>query len=225
MPRPIPSEEVCHRCGEKAERRERDTIGIWTGKYVCMSHYKSDYYMDIVKNDPNSQDNIIKALAGSRTGDLDLNSNTGKGKKFEKLSSIYFGVDNLNVKNDNYCWPIDHSRHPILGTLQTQGRFFYTYIGTYGGWLFDDLDREWSKKFGHMILWCASKNGKRIERGYIIPKNEIYDPETDLGRRSITIVKNPSKGVQWHEQYRIKDPEELKKINDIWQKIVNGQEK
>ncbi len=64
-----------------------------------------------------------------------------------------------------------------------------------------------------MICICKSTDGKRIERIYRFPKNEINN------RRGITIVKNPSRSV-WYEKFRIKDEEEIRKSNDILQRIL-----
>lgn len=65
-----------------------------------------------------------------------------------------------------------------------------------------------------MICYCADKNGENIERIYIFPWKEVY-------ATTITIVKNPSRGVQWYEQYRI-DEETCKKVNEIYQKIIKN---
>lgn len=208
------SDEKCYKCGLKALYIERDFGKIETGKYLCKKHYYENYDRNVRKFNPDSNHNIVKALTGSRTGFLNPKSNTGKAIKFQKLTCRFFGVKDLNLENDNYCSPIDHSRHTTLGILQTQGRFLQTYIGHQGGWNFSCLEKEWAKEFDHIMLWCADKNG--IERGYIIPKNEI------ISRKSISIVRNPSRGIQWYEQYRITDEKILKEVNGIWQKI-NGE--
>lgn len=64
-----------------------------------------------------------------------------------------------------------------------------------------------------MICYCADKNGVNIERIYIFPKEEI------VKRTGTKITKNPSRGEQWYEKYRVKDEEEIKKVNGIWKKI------
>ena len=45
-------------------------------------------------------------------------------------------------------------------------------------------------------MYCASKDRKDIERIYIFPMEEISK------RKTITIVKNPSKGKLWYEKYK-----------------------
>lgn len=196
-------------------RHDIDKEGKNIEEWVCYIHYKRNHN----RYSPNSTNNIIRSLAGSRTGNLSPTSNRRKGNRFEKLSEIYYGVDNLNIKNDNYNSPIDHSRHPILGIIQTMGRYFNKGAGAKGGWPFTDLARERDKKFDNLILWCANEDGNIIERGYIIPKKEINN------RTTIKILKEPKdrhgNSVPLYEKYMLKDKEEMKKINDIWKEILD----
>lgn len=213
----IPLGEVCYICGNRAESRERDSEGIDTRRYICKEHYFKNYnryrYADDMK-DSNSFVFFQKATRKVRMGNLDPNSNLGVGNNFEKLSEIYFDIDNLNVINNNYRFPIDHSKHSILGIMQTKGAFFSIDVGAKGGWQIGYRTTEYKKQYDKMICWCASKDGKTIERGYIIPKNEIDK------RRSIGIVKDPRTWPVWYEQYRITNEKELKKINEIWKQIL-----
>ncbi len=206
--------------------REKDKYGNITGNWICKLHYKRDYEL----YDPNSYVNTIKSMRDRRTGNLDPNSNQAKGDKFEKLSGIYFGIDSLNIKYNNYETSIDHSPIPndtfiniggksvdLSGNIpQTRGRYYNKTYGAYPS--FGNFEREWHKKFDIIICWCASTDGKTIERGYIILKKEIYDSNTKTGKMNITIVKNPSKGGKY-EQYRITDDKELININEIWNQI------
>ena len=81
------------------------------------------------------------------------------GDDCEELTCRIFEVDNLNKKNDNYKSPIDHSKHPILGILQTKGAHLSRYIGVKGGWQFVYGIIEYGKRYDNMILWCASEDG------------------------------------------------------------------
>lgn len=70
-----------------------------------------------------------------------------------------------------------------------------------------------------MICYCASEDGTLIERLYIFPKAEIERV------KSISIIKSPigrwnNLIIPWYEKYRIADDGELKKVNDIWKKIL-----
>lgn len=75
-----------------------------------------------------------------------------------------------------------------------------------------NLKKEHKKNFDVLICYCASKDGKIIERIYIFPKEEI------VKRSSIAIYKNPSKG-SWYEKYRVKDENTLKRVNELFKKI------
>ncbi len=198
---------TCDRCGINFDIatgnpcREYDEKGNRTGKRLCHNCYE--------KFDPNSQKNIIKSLRNRRTRSLNPNSSQAKGDLFEELTCQWIGVKNLNKESDNYKSPIDHSHDSELGIIQTKGRF-YDSINRY--WTFSCLERDWDKEFDNMICYCASKNGKIIEKIYIFPISEI------IGRTSIGIYKNSSRG-EWYEKYRVTDEEEIKKVNNIWKKI------
>lgn len=221
---PIPEKAVCHICGKKARRRERRGANRdWTGKYLCIEHYGRDYQ----KNDPNSNNNIKKSLADHRTGNLSYDNHI-IGDNGEKLTSILFDVKRLSVEYDIYSLPLDHTPIPrevsvlvgekledLSGKIaQTMCATFKRYIGARGGWPFTSLEREWDKEFDIEILWCIRKDRLNVDRGYIIPKMEVGQG------KSITIVKDPSRGYQWYDPYRITDKELLKKANDIWKKIL-----
>lgn len=205
-------------CGEKFDKvkalRERDKDGNETGRWICNKCYMKDYdkKRDIKK------EYRERYLSDRRTGNQNPNSTQAIGDLFERLTEIKKNVVNLNKKLDCYNTPIDHSADSEGRIPQTQGRL---YNSKYGCWLgFGPLEREWNKKFDYMIYYCASEDGKIIERIYEIPKFET------TGRTCISIYKNPmnTRGtgpiIPWYEKYRVKDEEEIKKINDIWKKII-----
>lgn len=207
----IPSGEICCRCGDKAELRERDSKGVDTGRYVCKYHYWVDY-----RRRPDSTHNIIKSIRNNRTGNVDSNSTSGKGDNSQELACKLYGWEDLNKKYDNYGSPVD-CYDPKTGLYhQVQGRY---YDSEYRRWPFGHFEREWKKEFEDIVCFCFSEDGERIERIYRIPfKNEIKKK-----RKSISIYKNHmrnSKTLYWYEKYRIDDEEELNNANDIWQKIL-----
>ncbi len=113
--------------------------------------------------------------------------------------------------------PIDHSPDPELGIIQTKGRL---YDLRRGAWRFGYFEREWDKTFDHEICYCTNEDGTLIERIYIFPKEEI------IKGKSIDIIKNPTDAwgnsiTPWYEEYRIKDGEVIKKVNEIWKKIID----
>lgn len=78
---------------------------------------------------------------------------------------------------------------------------------------------EINKKYEIMILWCInedglSEDGLRVGRGYILPKEKIVE------QTGISVIKIPSRGIQWYEQYRIRDEKIIKKANEIWKEIL-----
>jgi len=209
---------TCYRCGISFKKapghpeREYDKEGNWTGKWNCGKCRQRHGF--------NSQNNIIKSLAKHRIGNIDPNSNCAKGDNFEELTCRWRSmvssvpVENLNKKLDCYNTPIDHSRDSELGIIQTKGCL---YNPTYRWWAqnFENLHDAIANgfEFDVLILYCISKDGKIIERIYILPSLEIIE------RSSITIVKNLHHGG-WHEQYRITDEETINKVNDIWKEII-----
>lgn len=98
-----------------------------------------------------------------------------------------------------------------LGILQTKGRF---YNSKYKRWPFGDLEGEWNKKFDNMICYCANEDGTLIERVYIFQKEEI------IGRQHIIIYNNESS--HWYDKYLVTDLEHLKKVNEIWNSIIEN---
>jgi len=207
---------TCDRCRDKDiktelhpgnARRELNKEGDWTGRWLCPK-CKADYYNNL----PDSSNNIKKSLRYHRTENLDKNSGHAKGDDFEELTHRWKGVKILGKENDCYNGPLDHSIDSEGKRPQTKGRW-YDSRNRY--WHFGSIEREWEKEFDYEICYCASRDGKIIERIYIIPKKEIKDK-----RKSISIYKNPSRCEPWYEQYRITDEETIKKVNDIWKKII-----
>jgi hypothetical protein len=216
---------TCYRCGINFEkikelgdhhRREYNKEGNWTGKWVCNRCYG--------KYDPNSTNNILKSVANCRTGNLDPNSTAAKGDNFQELTCRWrstvstIPVEDLNKKLDNHKTPIDHTIDSELGIIQTKGRSYDSY-NRY--WITSGLNRDWKKEFDYLIFYCTSEDGNIIDRIYIIPSWEIIEI------KGFAIVKNPTIGwnsipfIPWYEKYRVKDEETIKKVNEIWQKILD----
>lgn len=200
----------CNICGEKLVSgdayREIDKDGKEAERWLCRKCW--------TKSDMKER---YGSIANFRTGNLDPNCSTARGDDFEELTSIWKGVKILSKENDKCCGPLDHSTDSEGKIPQTKGRWYDSYNRVWG---FGNLDREWEKDFDYEICYCASKDGKDIERMYEFPfKEEIKDR-----RRSITVYKHSltdgrGKRLAWYEKYRIKDEEKLKKVNEIWKKI------
>lgn len=184
---------------------------------------------------PDSTNNLMKALRDRRMGNLRDPANI-LGDNCEELTSIIFGVKRLSIEYDKYVGLLDHSPIPkgtyiiVGGELldlsdkipQTKGR---TYNSKYEWWNFGNFEKsDWYKNYDIQILWCASNDGLRIERGYIILKKTIYDIETKKGLKGMAIYKstrNRSGNPTKYEKNRI-DKEFLKNIdiNKIWKEII-----
>ena len=192
-------------------RRDTDKEGKKIEEWVCSRHGLNHYN----KYDSNGQNNMRKSLADRRTGNLNDPDNVF-GYKCEELTCRWRGIKNLNKEYDNYHSPIDHSIDPELGKIQTKGAKLITL--RYDKLKYDiwsiTLRNDYTKEFDHIILYCVSKDGRLIERIYIIPKKEI------LIRTGMAIYKNAIGG--WYKKYRIIDENIIKLVNDIWQDIIKG---
>lgn len=224
---------ICPRCREEKEREgkkitERSILypgNSRRGKnkesgaeeWVCSRHWGIDYQ----RYNAESQNNIKKSLSGSRTGYLDPESETGKGNKTQKLIYILYGWTDLNEKNDNHRVLIDFMDKD--GNLyQVKGR---RYDSKYRGWnTGGNVENEWYKNYKDTVLICISEDGKIIEEIYKIP----FEKEIKGKRKGIGIYKYDKEGFkfegEWYEQYRVKDKEELKNTNIIWNKIGEDDE-
>lgn len=108
MPSPkLPPGEVCHICGKKAELRERDAKRNWTGKYLCRSHYQSDYYRNIQSSNQNQghenikEDNTLKLVEES---ELQISSKNPKSKiytSFDGKNFFWIVTENGKIINKN----------------------------------------------------------------------------------------------------------------------------
>lgn len=87
----------------------------WTGEWFCKQCYNR-YYQ---KNYPLSGHNIIKQMAKSRMGNLKLDTARAIGNIFEAITCKVRGVKSLNLENDDFRCPIDHSSDPELGIGNT----------------------------------------------------------------------------------------------------------
>lgn len=193
--------ENSNRCENKLYPGNARQFNI-NGKSVWVCERHSSKYR-------NSHD-AIKSIADSRIDNLDSDSPKGKGDPYQLLACKLKGWIDLNKENDNYGFPID-CYDPKTGLFhQIKGR---RYSPKYGTWSFGRLEIDRHKKFEDTTCYCTSKEGKIIERKYRFPKKETKNIT------GITITKNPSRGTQWYEEYRIKDEEELKMDNEMWQKI------
>lgn len=220
---------TCYRCikeGKTIEEsqlhtcrtyQERDKEQRKTGEWICINHWNKDHQ----KHNHNSRNNALKSIANCRTIGRSPGSNQEKGDIGEELLCRWKKYKNLNKENDNYSrgTPID-CQCPTTG-LYYQVKIAY-YSSIYRSWKQDSKGLQNSISqgfiFKSLFLFCIGKDGKIVERTYEIPEKEI------ISRTSIGVYKYDSEGRPWkngwYEKYRINDEDELKKVNKIWQRIL-----
>lgn len=194
---------TCDECGDKLipgkACREYNKEGNWTGRWLCkICYYNIDY-----KDRYDSQNNVIKRIRDFRIGNLDPNSETGKGYIFQQITCKARKIEDLNIKDDNFHSPIDHSRDSELGIIQTKGAV-YNPISKIWSLSFQT---EQGKEFDYLIVYCMSRDMKNVERVYIIPIEEIDK------RIGLTIYKNSITG--WYNKYRVDE----KLYNDAYHSL------
>lgn len=212
-------------------RQEVGKNGKITGEYVCNNHsYKSRQ-----RHDPNSQNNIFRSLRDVRTGNLRDRPNI-LAHNCEKLTENWLGAERTSVRFDKYSQlPLDHghiTKHILVkigGQLvdlygkvpQTKGAsltvfeiYTDTNIYTYDAWR-QSFVNDHNKEFDILILYCTDKDGKSIERIYIIPKEELSESGTTICKNRKAAKMEELK----HEKNRIIDDEILKYVNEIWKNI------
>lgn len=202
--------------------REKNKNGKKTGNWICGKHWLRYYN----KYDSNSWNNIRKGIANYNIGNQNPNSSQAKGDKGEELLSRWKHYKNLN--KEDY-----HSRRDFLdeetGLHYQVKASYYSSIDTCWNANFQNEIKSIRRgfRFSYLYLFCISKDGKRIERVYKIPEEEIEIIEKDITKRkTIRVYKSPTDNhgnhiTPWYEQYRIlNESEELKKLNEIWKEIT-----
>lgn len=178
----------------------------------CKGSICKKCYWKIYDKRPDSSHNIIKAMRDFRNNNLDKDSGPGKGYIGEEITCKSRKLENLNIKNDNFEYPIDHSLDPELGILNTKMAIYNSRIQT---WDIDyNKENIIKNKTDHIIMHCINKYRTKVERTYIFPKKII----TKISH--ITIYKNPlgNRGPGWYEQYRVDE----KIYDDAYQEILES---
>lgn len=169
------------------------------GEWDHISYLCHKCYIKINNKKLGSNENIIKSMRQSRTGNLGRFTNHGKDIVGQWIAGKTLGLKDLNVEENNFHVPIDLSSHPIYGDSDVK-----TSSLIYGVWVIPIKDRG----FDNVIILCMDALFENVERTYIIPRIEFCDEK----RKQITIVKNPSKGIQWYNKYRVDE----KQYNDTY---------
>lgn len=153
------------------------------------------------------RDNIAH-ITDSRNNFLDPISAPGIGYIFQNITCRARKVDDLNIVNNDFNSPLDHSIDVELGIIQSKGSKYYHNCTWHCVWI-----NEHEKDFDHLIFYCMDKDMKNVERVYIFPWEEV------LKRSNITIYKNSIGG--WYRKYRVDE----KPFNDAYHELLEDIEK
>lgn len=177
-------------------------------EYLCKDCWNKYYYYNIAKYDHESRDFILNAQF--RTGKLSRYSTNGIGFVGAQIVAKTLGVDDCNIKMDNFCFYVDLSKHDIYGIGEVKTA---TLNKINGCWKFT-IENEYFI-FNTMFLVCMDENEpwKNVERIYAIPKKEII--QHGIG---ITIVKNPLR-CTWYDDTKKKYRIDEKPFDEIYHKM------
>lgn len=165
-----------------------DSNGNWDRKsYICAICYDKEH-----RKLPDSDTNLIKSMRKFRNKELSKDCSSGKAFIGEQIWCKARGVDNCNIKMDNFAYKYDHPPDPEYGITNTKIASLSHHQGTIEAWQFSP-----SGKYNYVVLICMSKDWKDVDRIYIIPESEAKEGT------SITISKNPYRGIPWYEKYRV----------------------
>lgn len=184
---------TCDRCGYNLElgpgHPGREYVDEkWTGKWLCEKCRGTDR-----RKRPGCFNDIMKSMANVRLGVENPDSSRAKGGFYESITCKVRKLGNLNQLNDNFNSPIDHTRDPILGIIDSQGR---TYDPYYSRWNFTRLNRLHGKKYDNIVCYCADAHGN-IKKVYIFPKKEIDT------RDNISIHNKTTGRMSWYDKYEV----------------------
>lgn len=178
--------------------REYDKYRNWTERWLC----KNCWNKNERKTNPNCLDNVKKSLANYRTGNLDHNSDTAKGRKGEDTWCEWRKTENYNTKINSLCAPGFDTKDPKYGRVQIRSPSLY-YAGYWKGWVVSGLG-DWHD-FDTIVVLCIDEERKNIMRLYIIPELALN------GQRGITITTGC---IKW-EEFRANN-DIRKELNNIW---------
>lgn len=129
-----------------------------------------------------------------RNGELDPSSPLGRGFIGQQIVANTYKIDDCNIKMDNFSFYVDLSKHPEYGYCEIRTRS----LNVNYQWTFDTNRPQ---EYDTLILVCMDNKypWKDVERVYVI----AWDIIVNRCMISVTITKNPSKGVQWYDEFRI----------------------
>lgn len=159
------SSRMCCKCGKDETTKNnwykyRDKIGKWDNKsYICHKCHMNDYN--------STYDDDRKITSKWRNGRLDPASLSGKGFIGQQIVSQTYGVEDCNLKMENFNFYVDLNKITGYGYSDVKTSSFDGYR-----WHFADMVRKCDTFF----FVCMDNNWpwKNVMRMYAIPCWEIF---------------------------------------------------
>lgn len=198
----IPKDRKCFLCGKKETYVSKNGKEYWftykDEKFLCIDCHNHQ--------DENSGNYWKKINALRRNKKLHKNTTQGKGLRIEQIFVSYLGLDNCNIKKDNFNFNFDLFSSYSGYRIQIMSRKLNSFQWGFSGQNFYNK----VKNCDILYFACMDKNYKNMERVYRIPSKYV------LGLNSVTFYRylSPSLSYKW-ERFRLEE-NEIKILNDIY---------
>lgn len=185
----FPKIRRCCLC-QSHETYQKNDIQQWH-KHKCGEYNCTRYLCDrCYKRDPNSYHGIIKSMRDHRNKRLDKDSTTGKGFIGQQIIAKILGVEDCNIKTNNFHSIIDAYDHIKYKRIQVKT----VHFNKYGRWTIGHI----MYNFDTLFIICMNNDFNNIERVYIIPAQEIKN----RGIYSVSIYSSVHRN-SWYENFRV----------------------
>ena len=168
-------------------------------KENCTRHLCTKCYAKVYKRLP---DSVLNRNVKWRRGLLFIEDNNAKGIIGEAVVAKVRNLEILSIKTDNFNYKFDLSYDRQYGIFQVKFRIL---LDKWNKW---NIRTEISQNYDSLIALCVYK--ENIDRVYIVPKKELH------GLTDLAIYKNPSRGVQWYENFLVDE----KPYNDAYHNLM-----
>ena len=166
--------------------------GGWYEEFRVDNIIQYQKVFQIVKNESQISKNYVDSSQNSM-------SNTEKGDICEEIVKI-----TINAKTStDIRYNLIHEIYKGIGVKGSGYSTIYKY------WMIGNIE---SFKFDNLFVVCMGSNFERVERVYIIPKDDIGSVKT------ITILENPSRDG-WYKKFRVKD---IRPYQEACKKVLSG---
>ncbi len=196
------------KCGKEGTYRNNSGSYFWyscqcggkdcTG-WLCHKDYtrrqsrKSGEYID-----------MMKSIADIRTSNVKVDNDKGRYIMSQAVVAKILGIEDLNIKNDNFMWPVD-MENKNYGKIDVKCSSLW-YREDRGMWTYSTFKKIDCNTY---ILLGFGVNHENIEDVRIVPNEDWIS-----GLTTITITQNPIKTTKY-DQFMV-DPN---CYNDIYQDL------